>query len=386
MRRTRVLFGTVLALAALVGGSFALTASLRMQNPVFLTRYLVTDYSDLGELFAYRTVHSSPNPRPAAEALQKLPSTVNWNGEKLATSKALAKTNTNALLVLCEDSLVYEWYRSPEEADELQSSWSVAKSVVGLLIGQLIDEGRLTEETPMVEVLDEFADVSGFERITIGHLLDMQSGIDLEENYSYFRPFWGVGGLQITTDLPYYLKKNASLRFEPGSQAEYRSVDVQYLSMVVSRIEGETLAEVAERKLWQAIGAENDARWNLDREGGIEKGFSALNATPRDFSKIGLLITNRGKVGDRQVVSEAWIDRITSPRVQMEDEWEYSTLWWYPPGHEVHGDLSALGVYGQYVYVNPSTEAVAVKLSDYGAETQEQQVVDMLRELTSVCS
>jgi CubicO group peptidase (beta-lactamase class C family) len=60
-------------------------------------------------------------------------------------------------------------------------------------------------------------------------------------------------------------------------------------------------------------------------------------------------------------------------------------LWWHPPGFAENGDYSAIGVYGQYVYVNPEHDAVVVKLSDYGAEQDEAETIEVFRSLVQGC-
>lgn len=386
--RRRLLRAAAITLAlilVLVAGAFAYTSITHMNNPALIVRYLFTPSSEVGELFPYRTASASQAPRPIPAEVTALPESVGWKGARTSTQDVLNQTKTNALLVMCDGTLVHEWYRSPEEAASRQSSWSVAKSIVSLLAGQLIEEGKLSEDKVMVDVLPEFRTGTEFDTITVGQLLDMTSGIDVTEDYSYLKPFVGVGGLQMTTDLPGYLMKNRGLVFPPGSQSRYRSVDAQYLSMIVAEVEGKPLAEILQERLWDPIGAQDDATWNLDREGGIEKGFAAINATPRDFAKVGLLVANDGKVGDEQVVPKTWIERISDARVEALPDWWYSAMWWHPPGFEQNRDFSAIGVYGQFVYVNPEHDAVVVKLSNYGAEQDEAETIDVFRELVEGC-
>lgn len=380
------LISIVVVLALLVGGLFVYTSAKDMNGPTFLARYLVTRTSDAGTLFPSRAIDEADTARATPASMSPLPATVSWKGKQVATGKVLETTKTNSLLVMCRGEVVHEWFADKGDRSRRQSSWSVAKSVVSLLVGQLIGEGKLTEDTTLVEVLPDFKNGTDFDSITVSDLLDMESGIDVAEDYSYFKPFSGVGGLLMTTDLEGYLKKNRGLRFEPGSKSEYRSVDAKYLSMIVTKIEGEPLADVVERRLWDPIGADDGATWSLDREGGIEKGFATLNATPRDFAKLGLLVANGGKVGDQQVIPAAWIDRITTPVAEAYPDWMYAAQWWHPPGHETNHDFTALGVYGQYVYVNPDHDTVIVKLSDYGAEQDEEETIDVFRSFADSCS
>ena len=380
-------FSVLILLLVVVGllGFYGLTTALKMSNPVVLGKYLVTPTSEVGELFPYRTLTASTAPRPIPRLIQPLDEKVTWQGERVPVQDFLEETETNSFLVICRGSETRQWFETNRNPDRRQSSWSVAKSFVSIVIGQLIDEGKLSEDTKLVSVLPEYKTGTEFDQITVGDLLDMSSGIDLNEDYSYFKPFWGVGGLQITTDLPAYLKKNQGMRFSPGERFDYRSVDTQYLSMIAAAVEEDTMTNVMQRRVWVPLGMQNDAHWNLDQKGGIEKGFSGINATPRDFAKLGLLVANGGKVGDKQVVSQAWIKRITTQAVADDKGWGYSAQWWHPPGSEQHHDVTAMGVYGQYVYVNPEKDTVVVKLSDFDSERDEGATIDVFREFAQAC-
>ncbi|WP_198085591.1 serine hydrolase [Variovorax sp. E3] len=373
------------ALLLLIAGSFAFTAAIRMKNPLFLLRFLFTPRSEVETLYDTRMVAASSLPRPIPEQLRPLSRTVPWKGRSEDIVRVLQQTETHVLLVMCRGTLVNAWYRDAGKKTARESSWSIAKSVVGVLVGQLIDEGKLSEDTKLVAVLPEFSAGGKFDDITVRDLLDMKSGIDVTEDYSEYKPFTGVAGMQVTTDLPGYMMKNRALAFAPGTRSDYRSIDAQYLSMIVARVEGEPLAKVLQRRLWGPLGAEDIATWNLDHADGLERGFGNLNATPRDFAKLGLLALAGGKVGERTLISPAWMARITTPVAEAEPGWMYAALWWHPPGHERHGDYSAIGVYGQYVYVNPRHHTVVVKLSDYGSQQDEAETIDVFRVVAEGC-
>jgi len=382
-RKAALIVATGLLL--LVVGGFAYTAAIGMKNPLFLVRFLFTPRSEVEVLYDTRTITASPQPRPIPEHIQPLSGSVPWKGKSEDIVSVLHETRTHAFLVMCNGTLVNEWYSEPGKKTARESSWSIAKSVVGLLVVQLIDEGKLSERTRLVAVLPEFAIGGKFDDITVADLLDMKSGIDMTEDYAEYKPFAGVAGMQVTADLPGYLMKHRTLFFAPGTQSAYRSVDAQYLSMIVARIEGEPLAKVLEHRLWHPLGAEDVATWNLDHADGIERGFGNLNATPRDFAKLGLLALAGGKAGDRTLISPAWMARIATPVAEAEPGWMYAAQWWHPPGHEKNGDYTAIGVYGQFVYVNPKHHAVITKLSDYGAQQDEAELIDVFRSVADGC-
>lgn len=383
------LLGSALVVGGAVATLSAYAKARSFQGPGFLARYLMTPHSRAGDLFARRPIRRAAVPIEFPRDVRPIEQLVPWKGNWRGLTGVLADTHTNAFLVARDGVIVHEWCREGWDTATPHSSWSVAKSVVGLLTGQLIAEGTLTEETRLTEVLPEYKTGGPFDTITVGHLLDMRSGIDLAEEYKEWEAYTGVGGLMTTLDIPAYLARNRHTFAVPGTITDYRSVDSQYLSMIVARVEGEPLADVVQRRIWEPLGALDTAFWSLDRDGGIEKGFMALNATARDFLKIGQLVLDRGRVGAQQVVPETWIDRMSTPAgiVQSDSHaWGYAAKWWQPEGWDEHGDLTALGVYGQYVYVNPASRVVIVKLSDHGTEQDEDETIAVFRHLSKELS
>lgn len=365
-------------LAAVVGLAFGTTAVLEIPSPPELIRLQTTDPSAQGTAFASRPVMSSGQVTVLpADHTRHLPDAVPWKGAHIPVSEMLEITHSRAFVVLHEGKLVHEWYADGVAADTQLASWSVAKSVVSLLVGQAIGRGDLSERDRLVDLLPELRTGGAYDEVAVGDLLDMASGIDVSENYNPWWPFTGTARLLLSTDLPGYVADNRELAFTPGSRAEYRSIDPQLLSMILARIDGRPLARILSDDLWTPMGAEAGATWNLDRPDGIEKGFCCLNATARDFARIGQLVLNNGRVGGMQVVPSAWIERISTPSRLKLGDWGYSAQWWHAPSSD--GDFTAIGVNGQYIYIDPDAHTVIVKLSDHGTEQDELETVDAMR-------
>ncbi|WP_406274765.1 beta-lactamase family protein [Nocardia sp. NBC_00881] len=374
--RTVVAF--VAVVAVLIGAAFAATTVLHIPSPPTLLRLTTTPPSNQGELFPSRTVAASPTPRPLPVATAPLPATVPWRGSRISVAQFLDTTHTNSFLVLRGGALTHEWYRDGIEATTRHSSWSVAKSVVSLLTGRAIDAGKLREDDRLVDILPELATGGEYDTITIRDLLDMTSGVDVAENYNKYMPLTGTARMYLTEDLAGFVHSHRGLRFIPGSAGEYRSVDTQLLGMALAKVERLPLGELLQRDIWGPIGAQDDALWNLDRAGGQEKAFCCLNATARDFAKIGRLVLDGGRAGDAQIVPPAWLDRIRIPAPHQVGDWRYGAQWWHPTGGNDQ-EISAVGVYGQYIYVDPLSGTVIVKLSDHGTTQDEQETVDVFR-------
>ena len=96
----------------------------------------------------------------------------------------------------------------------------------------------------------------------------------------------------------------------PGAKPEYRSVDTQLLGMVIKKITGTTVSEYFQKNIWQPIGAQSQAKWNVDHVGGLEKTFCCFNATARDFARVGQLFVNNGaaNIGGGPVISSGQLN------------------------------------------------------------------------------
>ena len=260
------------------------------------------------------------------------------------------------------------------------ASYSVAKSFVATLIGAAILDGKIRSlQDPIGQYLGAGDVAEQYRQVTIGELLSMRSGIDVEEEYdSALAP---VVQMYLTTDLDRFLSGVSGFRYPAGQRFEYRSVDTLVLAKVLKRATGMALTEYAEQKIWNPLGAVDDATWSVDsREHDVEKAFCCLNATARDFAKLGMLYLMQGKVGGNRIVSKSWT-LVPTERTNRSAAMTYSDGWWIPPYNAHDGDFSAIGIYGQYVYVNPLTQTIIVKLSEYGAEQDELASLSAMRQI-----
>lgn len=379
----RALIAVPTSLALLAGAAYAATAVMNVPPPHTLYKVQTTAPSRWGTVFPARTVPAAERPVPLAAAPAPLPDTVPWKGGRIIVERFLDTTRTNAFLVLRDGKITYEWYRDGVTADTRLSSWSMAKSVVSLLVGQAVGRGELSEDDRVTDLLPQLRTGGKYDTITVRDLLDMASGIDVSENYNEYWPFTGTARMYLTRDLPGFAEDHRDLSFTPGSRAEYRSIDTQILGLVLARATGQPLTTSLAQRIWQPIGAEHAATWNLDRPDGTEKSFCCLNATARDYARLGRLVLDRGRTADgTQVVPEQWITRIATPAPHKIDGWGYSAQWWHPSGGD-GADYSAIGVYGQYIYVNPEARTVIVKLSDYGTEQDEKETIEVFRALAA---
>jgi CubicO group peptidase (beta-lactamase class C family) len=319
----------------------------------------------------WHDIAPSQNPLKITLGNEDMPAEVQYAKETMSWQEFLDKTYTNAFLVIRNGVLTHEWYRDGFSESSRLPSYSVAKTMTSIMIGQLIEAGKIKESDYFVDYFPNYKNGTSFDKVTIKSLLDMQSGVGVSDNYPTGPQGWGVAIAQMyaTTDLNWFLGNNRKMAFEPGSNAEYRSVDTQMLGMVIKKVTGKRVADYFSENVWQKLGAQYLATWNVDRVGGTEKTFCCFNASAIDYAKVGLAILNGGYAGSTKVISKEWLNRLATPVVTLDHGWGYAAQIWHP----FPGTSMALGLYGQFIFVDPQSRTVIVKLSDNppGSDTEE---------------
>ena len=303
---------------------------------------------------------------------------VTWGGIKISFDEFLANTQTNAFLVIRGGKITYEKYLNGKTESTVLPSYSVAKTMTSLVIGQLIDEGKIKESDTFVKIFPEFKADSSFDQVTIKDLLDMNSGIGVSDNYPTGPSGWGVAIAQMyaTTDMNFFMKNNRKMREKPGTYPEYRSVNTQMLGLIIQKVTGNRLADEFSDRIWKKVGAEYDATWNVDKVDGHEKAFCCFNAVARDYARVGLALMS----GSPKIASTSWKARLSNPVVNLDYGWGYAAQMWHPyPGINL-----MMGLHGQYIYQDALHDTVIVKLSDMptSADGISDKIAAVLREIS----
>jgi CubicO group peptidase (beta-lactamase class C family) len=338
---------------------FGLTKVIRYPEPIAAIRLGLAPASKTPDLMPFHHIVAAPSTfAPWKTGNSETVQNVSYNGQRITFDQFLSTTKTNAFIIIRDGKITYESYLNGKNKSTILPSYSVAKTMTSLVIGQLIDEGKIKESDTFVSILPEFKAGTSFDEVTIKDLLDMNSGIGVSDNYPSGPSGWGVAIAQMyaSTDIHWWLMHNRKMREDPGTFAEYRSVNTQLLGMITQKVTGRSLSEEFTDRVWQKIGADYDATWNVDHQSGFEKAFCCFNATARDYARVGqALIT-----GSPKITSAAWIKRLSSPAVTLDYGWGYSAQMWHPyPGINL-----MLGLHGQYIYQDKANKTVIVKLSD----------------------
>ena len=371
---SRVAISLVVVYAAL----FGLTKIIHYPEPIAAIRLGLAPASKTPDLMPSHWIVAAPTTfAPWQIGIAEEISQVTWNGKSVPFEQFLEETDTNAFLVIRKGKISYEKYFNGKKQSTILPSYSVAKTMTSLVIGQLIDEGMIQESDTFVSILPEFKADSSFDKVTIKDLLDMNSGIGVSDNYPSGPSGWGVAIAQMyaSTDVNWFLKNNRKMREEPGTFPEYRSVNTQMLGLIIQKITGRYLAAEFTDRIWQKVGADYDATWNVDREGGHEKAFCCFNATTRDYARVGQALMS----GDPKIASTSWKARLSTSAVKLDYGWGYGAQMWHPfPGINL-----MMGLHGQYIYMDALNDTVIVKLSDMPTSSDgiSAKIAPVLREI-----
>lgn len=310
--------------------------------------------------------------------------TYRWRGQDHPAADVLERTYTNALLVMKDGRIVSEIYRNNSVASTRFIGWSMTKSVTSVLMGCALAEKRIDSlDTPVSRYLPELKG-GGYDGVTILQVMQMRSGVDYPERYDFANP-----GIAASNHIASLVKNVA--RFvdpartiartrEPGSFFQYKTLDTAVLGWLVERVSGMSVAAYTEKCLWEPLGAEADGFYIMDGPPGTGREFSGagFNATLRDFARFGQMVLDGGVADGRRIVPQEWISRSTAPSGGNAGTGNgYGLQWWTLEGSA----FAAIGLQGQYIYINPPTRTVVVKLSYYppGDNSAEGETMAFMR-------
>ena len=321
---------------------------------------------------------ASPIERAASNALDAL-TTPGPDGTDGTLTDWLAATQADALLVARRGKLVHEWYADAAIETQPHIVFSVSKSITGTLAGVLVEQGMLDPTRPAVDYIPELAD-SAYRDASVQHVLDMTVCVRFDEDYTATSgPFvdyrtataWHPCPVDsIDRGLHEFLCTLERTDGKHGEVWQYKSPNSDLLGWLLERAAGERAAALLSRHLWQPMGAETDAYITVDRKGAARTA-GGICVVPRDLLRFGELVRNRGVAAGRQVIPAAWIDDCRNGG--SHDAWRrgesakdfprgrYRNKW-YNSGDE-HDTMLAIGIHGQWIYIDPVAELTIVKLS-----------------------
>jgi CubicO group peptidase (beta-lactamase class C family) len=344
----------IYCVASLIGGCFILSSCTPfVKNVITYQNPGIDDY----KIFANRhVVAGEGQPWRLAQDYN----TAELDPELLKTIESFGPV---AFLVLQNSEIVYEQYWDTHYEQAYSASFSMAKTIVSMLVGIALDEGKLKSlDQPVADFIPEFNQGQKAD-ITFRHLLTMTSGLAWDETYT--SPFSPTAELYYGEDL-YQLVTTLSVKHEPGTVWYYSSADTQLLGIALEAAVGQTLSDYASEKLWKPLGAEQDASWSLDKVDGVTKANCCFNATARDFARLGQLVLNKGVWNHQQLVPQEYLLEASQPFPNLRDEQgktvDYYGYQFWVGDFDGHPSPFFNGILGQYIFVVPHLNAIVVRL------------------------
>ena len=292
---------------------------------------------------------------------------ISTNYNKEPFSDAVSKTNeelqTLGFLVIKNDSILFEKYLNGHSQNRLSNSFSMAKTVLSIITGCAIKEGKISLTTPVYKYLPEYFQAKD-SALQVVHLLNMTSGMNFDESYG--NPFGFMAKAYYGKDLRELLK-GYHLQSKPGEQWEYLGGNNLLLSLLLEKVLEKKVSAYAQEKVWSTCGMEHDAKWILDKDNGHEKTFSGLYSTGRDFAKVGQLYMHQGNINGTQILDSSFVNSSTSPVNVPNEDGELTTNYGYAWWMIKHNNLDVFymqGILGQYILCIPEKNTIIVRVGE----------------------
>ena len=306
-----------------------------------------------------------------------------FEGSFYPTEPFLQDTKTSALLVIQDDVIRCENYFFGGDEATVFSSNSMGKSFVSALMGFAVADGFIDSvNDPLGKYIPEFVGTD-LENIPIKACLQMASGINFNEdtdmNSFSMRTLMGTPAMEVIAGY--------GVQEPPFTYRRYLSINTEILGQVIKNATGKGLGEYMEEKLWTRIGSAHDAYWTLNN--GTELANGGLSISLRDYARFARLYLHEGNWNGEQLLPRDWIrDSLdisadySKPGANNDgyNAIGYGYQWWVPEGDQ--GEFMAIGVYGQFLYVNPEQNVIIFKVNadpDIMAEHYELKHVEFFR-------
>jgi CubicO group peptidase (beta-lactamase class C family) len=346
-------------------GILAIAAGLAWHAPACARSDCVDYFLNPQNRYPHNTANAAPAPFPLkpGPALGEVTYKLRDDPNTYTLEQYLTKFCTTGFLVLKDDRIVFERYLQGRKPGDSLLSASMSKTILALLMGIAVRDGKLTLDEHVAAVLPDFKD-SAFADATIEDLLRMSSGVAMVNS---FEPGADSDNQAINPmiaprqNMRDYLKRKKERAAAPGTEFKYNGAQTALLGLILARrLNTNNLTGYLEEKLWAPMGAEANGYWikNYHEEEGVQGQFAA---TLHDYARLGYLVMNQGRVDGKEIVPADWLARMAELR---HDKPQPS----HPPYYGLHvwipqaagGRAMFWGVNGQNIFVDPVARVVIV--------------------------
>lgn len=357
-------------------------------NGLWVPPYNRWAYQNMRQIWPSTPVRPAPKashiPRNIDPAIGRI-TVLREDGTAADFDTFLRQTFTDSLIVITKGQIVYERYLNGMTADQPHIMFSCTKSFIGLFALMEIEAGLVSEQTPITDILPELKG-SGFAGATFGQVMDMTASIKFSEDYAdpeaEIHDYGAVLGAGVkagsATALSSLYAFAETLQADPnrphGTIFDYQTPQADVLSWAVCRLTGKSFIDTLESRIWSKLGTEGDTYVLMDPSGIIFAG-GGLNATANDLARFAVMALAGGRFEDAQVVASSIFDTIakggstaaflkgpSASEDMANGHWSYRAQWWVRnvPGHEA---FMALGVNGQWIYIDRARDVAVIKQS-----------------------
>lgn len=309
------------------------------------------------------------SPESAAVDGKRLCALIDWLDQ-------LKEANVHGVVVIRRGTLLFEHYRKGSDErwgtrlgevtftpDVKHDQRSISKSVTSLLVGIALDRKLIASiDEPVYRFFPEYAEQRTPEKdsITLRHLLTMSSGIAWDETIPYTNPANSEIRMIFAPD-PYRFVLEQPLATPPGEVYNYSGGSTALLGRIVQKVSGQPLEAFARTALFEPLGI-TDFEW-VRMPSGDAAAASGVRLRPRDMAKLGQLVLQQGRWGDRQIVSAAWLQDSFAAHVGGSQLYFYGYQWWLGRSLVDRKEIqwaAGFGLGGQRIFIVPGLDLVVV--------------------------
>ena len=340
-------------------------------------KHMVGAYSHYDTLLPTRPVPRAAIPSIFARTPGELTLAYAWQGAQHDLADYLERHPATGLLIAHDRTILTEHYRYARTDQDRFTSQSMAKTVLSMLIGIAIGEGKIHSVDDLASTYVPELAGSPIGDTPIRALLHMASGVAFNEVYNgrddvarmsrELRrlppdpPGTATPGAATAAILRQFDQRTAP----PDTVFGYAGLNSETLGLVLRRATATPVADYLATRIWQRIGAEADASWVIDGSG-QEQTHCCLNATLRDWARFALLLANDGRWDDAQLIPRQYLldattaalpDSFLAPR-RNNRFYGYGYQTWTLPGPR--RQFALLGVHGQIILIDPQSKLVLI--------------------------
>ena len=333
-----------------------------------------------GQFWSSRVAEVPPSTKPLLLPYMKNAPTISyrWNFSSQSVDDYLAETKATGLIILKDGQIILERYQYDRKPDMPLRSFSMAKTVISLLVGIANQKGLISSLDDQASKYWPEISQSAYGQTTIRNLLRMASGISFKElytwapgddNWEWGRVLYATKNISKPDAVVAYLNSKTERQYEQGTKFNYASINTEILGRVLIRATGKSIAQLTQEWLWQPMGAEFKAYWLLSTTDLVEAGAGGFNAALRDYARLGNLLANDGRRGDQEVIPLNYLKEATDLNMQPNAFKPRSATNYYGYGYQTwlfpmkKRTFAFQGIHGQLIFVQPESKIVMVQTS-----------------------